>query len=114
MSDVLSQINAFVTIQRPTAAQDSTGQPTLALSTVYTNVPAAMQQGDTGQQVIYDADRNRYREVSFFRTDADIREKDWIVWGSRTFEVLGVNPVYDYAGFLDYYRVEMVETLGDP
>ena len=109
-SSILPLINAFVTISRPTAAQDATGHPTAVPASLYTNVPCCMDQNTTGEQVIYDADRNRYTGVAFFTTSADIRPGDTITWGTRSFEVLGVNEEYDHVGLVSHYRVEWSET----
>lgn len=111
-ADVLSRANATVSISRPTPSQGASGQPTLPRTIVYTDILCSMQQSETGQGVVYGADRNVYRGQAYFTTTTDIREGDYIVWGARTFMVLGVDIQYDHNGLQSHYKVEWEEVKG--
>jgi hypothetical protein len=103
-------MNAKVTVKRPTDAQDASGHPTSELTTIYTDVPAAFQQDETGESTIYEADRNRYRGVLFMPPYVSINPTDVIVFGTRNLEITGINTVYDNHNIDAYIRVEWTET----
>ena len=67
-------------------------------------------ENEQSESVIYDADRNRYRANATFPRWADIRETDQVVWGTRTFEVKGVENAYDHAGLVSHVLARLSET----
>lgn len=115
MIDVLSNINAKVTILRASTAIEASGYPTEGyFDTVAWKVPCYIEQRSGNEAVQYGGDRQVRNGFAVFPPTVAVPQSgDILVWGSRRLKVQSVNPVQDNIDLLAFTEADWEETSGE-
>lgn len=110
---VASLLNTTCTIRRKTQTQSSsTGAISTSWANLATGVPCSMNEGGQSEREVAARETGEVFATFYFAFGQDITNADRIVYGARTFEVVG--PPIDGAGRSVYCRVSAREVKGGP
>lgn len=99
-----------LTLQGPSTTRDAFGQvietfADVASPTVWVSLENTTSEQDDGTDAV--RPRDRYRATTAYRADIDYRNR--LVWGTRVFEIEGLNNVQERNRDLEIDLVEMGE-----
>ena len=107
-----SYLNLLVTIQRRSSTTTAAGFPGGDFTTLASNVAAGFVELSGDEAVRFQRVDNRYTGKFLFDPGQSITEKDRVVWGSRTFEVLSVIVRRYASGLESHAEAVCAETQG--